>query len=124
MSNDPELAAHVSSTLQSIAGTDVSWQQPTHILPIDLEARRGMEEIVASFEESLATLTASFPHVPSRARSLVWIAAAIPVLRSAGLEMPDAAPVLRKVHEFLHQAQTTKAQRAERRSAEPVALVG
>lgn len=122
MSSDPELAPYVSSTLHTIGGTEISWQQPTHILPIDPETRQGMAEIVAAFEQSLAALTASFPHVPSRARSLLWIAAAIPVLRGAGIEMPDAAPVMRKVHEFVHRAQRTKAQRVRRRPIEQVAF--
>jgi radical SAM superfamily enzyme YgiQ (UPF0313 family) len=122
MSNDPELAPFVSSTLQTIGGTDVSWQQPHHILPIDSETRQGMEEIVAAFEQSLATLTASSAHVPSRARSLLWIAAAIPVLRRAGLEMPDTVPVMRKVHEFVHRARRTKAERAQQRAIERIAL--
>lgn len=122
MSNDPQLAPFVSSTLQTIGGTDVSWLQPNHILPIDSETRQGMEEIVAAFEQSLAALTSSFTHVPSRARSLLWIAAAIPVLRRAGLEMPDTAPVMRKVHEFVHRAQRGKTRRQEAPAMEPVRI--
>jgi radical SAM superfamily enzyme YgiQ (UPF0313 family) len=121
MSNDPELAPFVSSTLQSIGGTDISWQQPSHILPIDPETRGGLEEIVASFEKSFAKLRKSFPHVPSRVRSLLWIAAAIPVLRRAGIEMPHTAPVLRKVSELVHRAQRAKALRINRGPAQQVA---
>jgi hypothetical protein len=114
MSNDPELTPFVTSTTQTIRGTAVSWQQPAHIFPIDAETRRCMEDIVGTFEQSCAALTTSFPHVPSRARSLLWIASALPALRAAGLDVPDAAPVLRKVHEFVHHAQRAKGRRTKR----------
>jgi radical SAM superfamily enzyme YgiQ (UPF0313 family) len=111
MSNDPELAPFITSTRQEIGGTDVSWEQPQHIMPVDAESRRALEEIVAAYERSLAALTGSFPHIPSRVRSLLWIACAIPVLRRAGHEVPDAAPVLRRMHEFADRAQRVKGRR-------------
>jgi hypothetical protein len=109
MARDPELAPYVTTKMQTIGGTGVSWPQPEHIMPIDLETRRRMQDIVAIYEASLADLTASFPHVPSRVRSMLWVACAIPALREAGVDVPDAAPVLRKMRELLPMAQRMKA---------------
>jgi radical SAM superfamily enzyme YgiQ (UPF0313 family) len=122
MAKDPALARFVTSKTHTIGGTDISWAQPDHILPIDLETRRGLEEIVASYERALATFTRSFSHIPSRARSLLWIACAIPVLQAAGQDVPDAAPVLRKMHEFVRRAERSKARRLHR-LATPRAVV-
>jgi radical SAM superfamily enzyme YgiQ (UPF0313 family) len=123
MARDPELAPFVTTKMQTLAGTEVSWAQPEHIMPIDLETRRRMQEVVAAYELALATLAESFKHIPSRARSLLWIACAIPVFRAAGIDVPDAAPVLRKMHQFLHRAKREKARRATRPAAEPVVCV-
>jgi radical SAM superfamily enzyme YgiQ (UPF0313 family) len=110
MATDPTLAPFVTTKMQTIGGTDVSWPQPEHILPIDLATRHAMHEIVVAYERSLATLTEQFLHIPSRARSLLWIACAIPALRAAGVDVPDAAPVLRKMHEILPRADGTQPQ--------------
>lgn len=121
MSQDPELAPFVTTTVQTIGDTGISWPQPEHILPIDPETRRCMQAIVSSYERSLATLTESFSHIPSRARSLLWIASAIPVLRAAGVHLPDAAPVLRKMYRHLQRAERRKSPRTHRAVVERVA---
>jgi len=121
MSTDPELAPFVTTKVQTIQGTGLSWPQPDHILPIDLDTRQSLEKIVVAYERSLAALTESSVHLPSRARSLLWIANAIPVLRAAGVEVPDAAPVLRKLQEFLGQAKRPKAKSIRREAVERVA---
>jgi hypothetical protein len=99
----------------------VSWEQPQHIMPMDGETRRGLEEIVAAYERSLAALRESFPHAPSRVRSLLWIACAIPVLRKAGQDVPDMAPVLRRMHELAEGAEHVKGRHAEGKSMAPAA---
>ncbi len=121
MSTDPELAPFITSVRQEIAGTDISWEQPQHIMPIDGETRGALEDIVATYERSLAALAGSFSHIPSRVRSLQWIACAIPVLRRAGHDMPEAAPVVRRMHEFAERAQRMKAQRVGTSSMAPAA---
>jgi len=121
MSTDPELAPFVTTKVRTIQGTGLSWPQPDHILPIDLETRQSLEKIVAAYERSLAALTESSVHLPSRARSMLWIASAIPVLRAAGVDVPDAAPVLRKLHESLQRAERPKAKSIRREAVERVA---
>ena len=97
MALDPALAEHTVSERRVVPGTDIAWDQPAYILPIDNAVRSVMREIVAAYEEALAELVQSTPHVPSRTRSLLWVATAIPLLAAAGQQMPPAANVLRKI---------------------------
>ena len=89
MSSDPSLLPHVTSTRQRIAGTDIEWNQPSKILPLDPKVREVILAIEASFEERLALLQDRVAHLPSRLRSLLWIVSSIPVLEPLGFPMPD-----------------------------------
>jgi radical SAM superfamily enzyme YgiQ (UPF0313 family) len=93
MARDPALHPHVVTARRQIAGTAIAWEQPLHIMPIDPAARDVVARIVADYETRLASATTGGRHLPSRARSLLWIAAAIPRLASAGEHMPDACAV-------------------------------
>lgn len=97
MAEDPELKAHTTMRLQSIPGTDVTWLQPEHIQPLDPEVRDAVASIAASYEKTLPKLAAGAAHIPSRLRSLLWVASAIPVLRDAGVHMPRSDALLRKL---------------------------
>jgi len=97
MALDPALAAHTVTERRVVPGTDIAWDQPAYILPTDGAVRSVMGEIVAAYEEALAELVQSTPHIPSRTRSLLWVATAIPLLAAAGQQMPPAANVLRKI---------------------------
>lgn len=88
MANDPELRPHTIHQRQQVLGTTVEWEQPAKILPVDPEVREAILAIEASFEKWLETVTPVVRHVPSRLRSLLWILAAIPVLRAAGERPP------------------------------------
>ena len=72
-----------------MAGTAVAWDQPSKILPFDDVVRGAILQIEADFEERLAFLEERVAHLPSRVRSLVWVACASGVLQRLGCAMPD-----------------------------------
>jgi radical SAM superfamily enzyme YgiQ (UPF0313 family) len=94
MAADPTLRPQTVYARQRVAGTDVTWEQPTKILPKDDAVREAILAIERTFEEGLAFLEARVPHLPSRVRSLLWVVSAVPVLREAGEAMPDQEEVL------------------------------
>jgi radical SAM superfamily enzyme YgiQ (UPF0313 family) len=94
MAKDPGLVPHTSYTRHRIAGTAIEWDQPSCILPIDPTVREAILEIEGDFDAFLREVEASGAHIPSRVRSMIWIACAIPVLEALGQDMPDRAPVL------------------------------
>jgi radical SAM superfamily enzyme YgiQ (UPF0313 family) len=100
MASDESLRPHTISERQHIAGTDISWDQPSKILPIDPEVRRVILEIEANVARWLATLEGG-GHLPSRVRSLIWVACAIPVLEAVSRPMPDLGRVERALQRHL-----------------------
>ncbi len=88
MAADVTLHPYTVSVRQQVAGTDVSWDQPTKILPIDPIVRETILEIEASFEARMKGLAPRVPHLPSRLRSLLWVATAVPTLERLGCAMP------------------------------------
>jgi hypothetical protein len=94
MAKDPGLVPHTSYTRHRIAGTAIEWDQPSCILPIDPVVREAILEVEGDFQAFLADVEARGSHIPSRVRSMIWIACAIPILRDLGQEMPDRGPVL------------------------------
>jgi radical SAM superfamily enzyme YgiQ (UPF0313 family) len=94
MAKDESLKPHTETVRRRIRGTAIEWDQPSRILPIDPAARAAIVEIAADFEAHLARLESEGAHLPSRVRSMVWIACAIPVLARAGQTMPDRAQVM------------------------------
>lgn len=101
MAADPELKSQVTTVRRSIPGTDVSWLQPDHIMPLDPAVRSAIAQIVESYELALPTLSRRMDHIPSRARSLLWIACAIPILRATGASLPDPGRLIHNLHESL-----------------------
>jgi radical SAM superfamily enzyme YgiQ (UPF0313 family) len=89
MSRDQSLVPQTIYQRQFIDGTTISWEQPTKILPADDRARNAILAIEADFEERLAFLETRVAHLPSRVRSLLWVASGIPILAAAGEAMPD-----------------------------------
>jgi hypothetical protein len=59
------------------------------ILPLDAAAREAILAIAEDFEAHLSELQRRVAHLPSRVRSLLWVACAVPVLRKMGESMPD-----------------------------------
>ena len=84
---DPALVPHTQSTRHRVAGTDVEWEQPAKILPVDPCVRDVILEIEAGFEAMLADVQTQVAHLPSRVRSLVWLVAAVPVMAARGIEI-------------------------------------
>jgi radical SAM superfamily enzyme YgiQ (UPF0313 family) len=89
MSGDLSLRPHTVYARRQVAGTGVAWDQPCKILPADPDLREAILAIEAVFEERLAWLERHVSHLPSRVRSLLWVACAVPVLRAADCATPD-----------------------------------
>jgi hypothetical protein len=75
--------------LQRVAGTGISWQQPTKILPVDPIVREAILRIERNFEAMLAPLESQAAHLPSRVRSLLWILSSLPVMEELGQFIAD-----------------------------------
>lgn len=90
---DSSLAPYTTHARRSVAGTDVEWEQPAKILPIDPEVREAVLRIEANFEERLAAIEQGVAHLPSRVRSLVWILSSLSVLADYGISVGDVREV-------------------------------
>jgi len=84
LSKDPGLLAHTHYAHRHVAGTNVTWEQPVKILPIDPVVTDAILRIERSFEEVLAQLEITVAHLPSRVRSLLWILSAVPIMAECG----------------------------------------
>jgi radical SAM superfamily enzyme YgiQ (UPF0313 family) len=101
MTSDPSLLPQFRYELHTIAGTAVRWRQPSIILPFDATLRAAIATIEERFAVQLAELEAQRAHLPSRVRSLLWIACASPVLHVLGYDAPDADEVLARLRKLL-----------------------
>ena len=81
---DPKLVPYTHHARRDIAGTDISWQQPVKILPIDPLVSDVILRIERRFDSLLAAHEGTTAHLPSRVRSLLWILAALPVMAEHG----------------------------------------
>src|SRR6202035_5706758 len=72
-SRDPSLLPHTHYARQHIAGTDIYWEQPVKILPLDPVVTDVILRMEHSFEAMLGPLEEQVAHLPSRVRSLLWI---------------------------------------------------
>lgn len=90
---DRELAPYTTRARRRVAGTDVEWDQPAKILPIDPTVREVVLRMERSFEQRVASLERRVAHLPSRVRSLVWILSSLPVLADHGIAVADAREV-------------------------------
>jgi radical SAM superfamily enzyme YgiQ (UPF0313 family) len=90
LARDSSLAAHTIYTRQRVAGTSISWNQASKILPIDATARETILRIERDFESAMHRLQSRAAHLPSRVRSLVWLLAAVPTMAAHGYEIADA----------------------------------
>jgi radical SAM superfamily enzyme YgiQ (UPF0313 family) len=85
---DQSLLPHTILERRQVAGTNIAWDQPSKILPVAPDLRRAILHIERLVDHWLERLSEAGGHLPSRARSLIWIACAIPVLEAAGHPMP------------------------------------
>jgi radical SAM superfamily enzyme YgiQ (UPF0313 family) len=107
MASDPTLQPFTSYTRQRVQGTTVEWDQPSKILPIDPAVRDAILSIEEEFNRWLAYLESRVAHLPSRARSLVWVICAAPVLAKAGEVAPDPEEVLEQLLRRLPSVKAT-----------------
>jgi len=112
LARDPELVAHTIYAHRQVAGTDVAWDQPAKILPIDATVREVIVRIEQDFEKLLNDLQQHVAHLPSRVRSLVWILCSVPVLAEHGIAIADEREVRAELHARLPQARRAVAQPA------------
>jgi anaerobic magnesium-protoporphyrin IX monomethyl ester cyclase len=92
-SRDPDLLAHTHFARQHIAGTDIYWDQPVKILPIDPAVTEVILSMERSFEAMLVPLEKQVAHLPSRVRSLVWILSSLPIMAARGQYIADESEV-------------------------------
>jgi len=85
--HDPKLAPYTHHVERRVAGTDIEWQQPAKILPMDPVVSEVILRIEREFEEMLAVLQDEVAHLPSRVRSLLWILCSVPVLAEHGIHV-------------------------------------
>jgi radical SAM superfamily enzyme YgiQ (UPF0313 family) len=102
---DPALRPHTIVERREVDGTKIAWDQPSKILPVAVDLRRAILTIERHVDHWLDLLGEAGEHLPSRVRSLIWIACAIPVLEAAGHEMPgvEAAEGALKRHLPAHR---------------------
>jgi len=90
---DTSLLPYTHYTRRQIAGTSLSWDQATKILPRDPAVADAILRIEHRFEELLAPLESQVAHLPSRVRSLLWILSALPVMAGHGHAIATEAEI-------------------------------
>jgi radical SAM superfamily enzyme YgiQ (UPF0313 family) len=109
---DPALRPHTQYAHRHVEGTDIEWDQPAKILPIDPTVREVILRIEDSFEAALAELHERVPHLPSRMRSLVWILVAVPILAEHGIAVATEQEVRAELEARLPQVRKAVQTRA------------
>src|SRR5258708_3921276 len=89
MAADPELRAFTVHERRAIAGTQITWEQPSKILPMDPCVGETILRIEREFEAALLQLQPRAAHLPARLRSLLWILCSLPVMAERGLPIAD-----------------------------------
>ncbi|HLK71191.1 MAG TPA: cobalamin-dependent protein [Steroidobacteraceae bacterium] len=104
LASDPALKPHTSYVRQRIADTNIEWDQPAKILPLDPEVRAAILRIEQDFEALLAGIAPRAKHLPSRVRSVLWLQAAVPVMAAHGHVIADAAELAARLAALLPDA--------------------
>ena len=113
MSADPALRPFTVYERRQVAGTQVAWDQPSKILPMDPAVRETILRIEREFEESLLQLQPRAAHLPSRLRSLLWIQCSLQAMAERGLPIADAEEVRSELTARLPQLADAEAVRSE-----------
>ncbi|MGO8859121.1 MAG: B12-binding domain-containing radical SAM protein [Steroidobacteraceae bacterium] len=109
IARDPTLEAYTQYETITVPGTAVSWRHAAKILPIDPVVREAILCVEARFNLALTRLHRHVAHLPSRVRSLLWIACAEATLRHTSEPMPTRAEILRALVARLPVADDTLA---------------
>jgi radical SAM superfamily enzyme YgiQ (UPF0313 family) len=103
MAADPALRPFTVFEQRQVARTDISWEQPAKILPMDLLVRDTILRIECEFEQMLARLQGEVAHLPSRVRSLLWILCSLQAMAEQGLPVANEEEVRRELDARLPQ---------------------
>jgi anaerobic magnesium-protoporphyrin IX monomethyl ester cyclase len=90
---DSSLLPQTHHALQRVAGTDIAWQQPVKMLPIDPIVTEAILRIESSFDAMLGEIEEQTAHLPSRLRSLLWILSSLPIMAEHGQYIADESEV-------------------------------
>ncbi|MGH8298762.1 MAG: B12-binding domain-containing radical SAM protein [Steroidobacteraceae bacterium] len=112
LARDSSLAPYTTHARRHIAGTQVEWDQPAKILPIDPVVREAVLRIESCFEKRLAAIEQSVAHLPSRVRSLIWVLSSLSVLADYGIAVGDACEVQAELEARLPRLQGAAGLRA------------
>jgi radical SAM superfamily enzyme YgiQ (UPF0313 family) len=94
IARDASLEPYTVYETITIPGTALRWRHAAKILPADAHTRDAVLAIEARFERMCRSQLDRMAHVPSRVRSILWLAAAAPVLAAAGEDMPTAESIM------------------------------
>ena len=97
IASDPRYQAQTVYEVLSVPGTAVEWRHASKILPADERAREAILAVEARFHQANQRLQGECPHLPSRLRSILWIAAARDVLVEYGESMPPMKIIQRRL---------------------------
>jgi len=109
LTSDPALLPHTHYARQRVAGTDISWDQPVKILPIDPGVTDVILRIERSFEAMLGPLEKQAAHLPSRVRSLLWILSSLRIMDERGQYIADESEVRAELYARLPALRTEAA---------------
>jgi radical SAM superfamily enzyme YgiQ (UPF0313 family) len=112
LSRDRQLLPYTTSIRRRVAGTNVQWDQPAKILPIDPTVSAAILRIERDFERMLGVLEDYAAHIPSRVRSLVWILCSLPIMAEHNLPIADEGEVRAELHARLPTLRTATARTA------------
>jgi radical SAM superfamily enzyme YgiQ (UPF0313 family) len=109
LTSDPALLPHTHYARQRVAGTDISWDQPVKILPIDPAVTDVILRIERGFEAMLGPLEKQAAHLPSRVRSLLWILSSLHIMEERGQYIADESEVRAELYARLPALRTEAA---------------
>ena len=112
LARDPALLPFTQYAHRQVAGTTIEWDQAAKILPIDPTVSEVILRIERDFEAMLSDLQDRAAHLPSRVRSLIWIAAAVPVMAEHGITIATEEEVRAELEARLPQARRVTVARA------------
>jgi radical SAM superfamily enzyme YgiQ (UPF0313 family) len=95
---DSSLLPQTRYAHQRVAGTDIAWQQPVKILPVDPIVSNAILRMESSFEAMLGKIEEHTAHLPSRLRSLLWILSSLPIMAEHGQYIADESEVWSELH--------------------------
>jgi radical SAM superfamily enzyme YgiQ (UPF0313 family) len=88
VARDTRLEPYTVYETLTVPGTALRWRQATKILPADAHTREAILAIEERFERICRSHCDGMAHLPSRVRSIFWLAAAQAVLAESGEQMP------------------------------------